>query len=81
MCASATADLFCDLRHSLLQVVILLGQRSVLLEQRLADPGSQLQISLFLLDGEEEGRHEVLVRRCGQWKLMHQRHFDATNHR
>lgn len=32
MCASVTIDLFCDLRHSLLQVVILLRQSSVLLE-------------------------------------------------
>lgn len=54
MCASVTPDLLCDLCHSLLQVVILLGQSSILLEQRLADSGSQLQISLFLSDGGED---------------------------
>lgn len=86
MCASVTADLFCDLCHSFLQVVILLGQSSVLLEQRLADSCSQLQIPLFLSDGEER-RQIVVMRRCNQCQLkafallktMYQCNFDATN--
>lgn len=53
-----TADLFCDLSHSFLQIVILLSQSSVLLEKRLADSCSQLQISLFLLFGMQEEKEE-----------------------
>ena len=51
-------DLLCDMCHSLLQIVVLLGQSSVLLEQWLADFGSQLQISLFLLVGKQEEEEE-----------------------
>lgn len=53
-----TADLFRDLSHSFLQIVILLSQSSVLLEKRLADSCSQLQISLFLLFGMQEEKEE-----------------------
>lgn len=45
-----------NLPHLLLQIVILLSQSSVLLEKRLADLCSQLQISLFLV--VEEKRRE-----------------------
>lgn len=50
------AHLLCDLPHALLQVVVLLRQSSVLLEKRLADPGGQLQISLFLSVGRRRER-------------------------
>lgn len=52
VCSSVTqclSHLLCDVSHLYLQVVILLCERSVLLEQGLADPSSQLQVPLFLL--------------------------------
>lgn len=48
------ADLLCDLSHLYLQIIILFSQTSVLLQERLADLCSQLQISLFLFVAKQE---------------------------
>ena len=48
VCVCVRLYLLGDVPHLLLQVVIVLGQSSVLLEQGLTNPGSQLQVPLFL---------------------------------
>lgn len=60
-CVCLCADLLCDLSHLNLQVIVLLRQSPVLLKQRLANPRSHLQVSLFLCDGGEKTEMTVIA--------------------